>query len=299
LTSRTVKLLTVTGLILGIAGAGYVVAREPGSPTAVKAAVDQYVPNLPEPGGGGGAGGGKGRVDAAVPVGGSGVATLPGAVPTNLLVGPEACLNPIPDLEDLPDPKRGDIVNVGRGCGRVTVRVFVPRKNIYEVNDARRVPVGSIVDARRGVALMEAELSDTDDIDDDTRLVFLFDGVFKVFQDTDGDGTVELRLHGPDRGCDGESIPGFVNSADERFRERHHATHAGSGRSLWAKSEGGFLTRGREASATSDEGATWLVHDRCNGPTEVRVTDGDVDARDFAEDRTLTLSAGDSHVAGR
>jgi hypothetical protein len=73
LSSRIIKLLTVTALVLGIAGTGYVVAREPGSPTAVRAAVDQYVPNLPEPGGPGGVGsaaGGGGVAGGALAVSG-------------------------------------------------------------------------------------------------------------------------------------------------------------------------------------------------------------------------------------
>lgn len=68
-------------------------------------------------------------------------------------------------------------------------------------------------------------------------------------------------------------------------------------RRVWrADAHDRFRTRGRRGAA-SVRGTTWLVEDRCDGSTSVRLKKGSVNFRDFVEKRTVVVKRGETYVA--
>jgi len=140
-----------------------------------------------------------------------------------------------------------------------------------------RVPLGTIVDARRGRVRLTVAVTRSGRRE---RSVF-YGGKFVPLQRPAERSVTTLRLIGGDFGP--KACPpraSRVPAADRRRRIRR----------LWGDGKGRFRTRGRYSAATV-RGTRWLVEDRCQG-TLTRVARGEVEVEDFtAPDETQAAPA--------
>ena len=173
------------------------------------------------------------------------------------------------DLDDLPPPVHGELINVGYVSGEV----FYTTEDgeTFCLNGAVQIPVGSTIDTRNGKVELITEGS--------IRNAFFFDGLFEVLQDDGVDAATVLKLIGALEHCEG---------AD---------TDSPGGRQLWGDGEGEHRTQGTLGSA-SVRGTKWILQDRCNGTTYARVVDGEIELKDEKTGKTITLKAGESRTIG-
>ena len=154
-------------------------------------------------------------------------------------------------------------------------RTFVP------LREARSLPVGSILDTRRGTV----RLTSARDTRGAVQRGSFGAGVFQVRQSPRGGGLTELSLKGASfRSCGRARLSGNRALAAARRVSRRRI------RRLRGNANGRFRTRGRYSAATV-RGTTWTVTDRCDG-TLTKVTRGSVVVRDFRRRRNFTVRAG-------
>ena len=158
------------------------------------------------------------------------------------------------------------------------------------------VPVGSIIDARRGeIALVSAQ-----DARGAVQTGVFSGGKFEVRQTSGPNPITELLLRGGDfRRCGrrGEQADRAVQESATRLARRLTPTARAAGspvvRKLWGRDRSGrFRTRGRHAAATV-RGTRWVTEDRCEG-TRVAVTEGAVSVWPTAGGRSKLVRAGES-----
>jgi hypothetical protein len=155
-----------------------------------------------------------------------------------------------------------------------TIRVRRPgSRNFVVLGGADDIPLGSTVDAKRGVV----ELSSVPRAGGPVQKARFYDGIFVVRQPG---GITELRLSEALARCRGASA-----SAKPKRRR------------LWGEGSGAFRTTGRYSAATV-RGTKWLVQDSCAG-TLTRVTQGSVTVRDFRARKTVIVRAGKRYLAKR
>lgn len=123
------------------------------------------------------------------------------------------------------------------------------------------IPVGSIVDARKG----RAKITVASDAKGHTQSATFYGGIFKVLQKQAARPVAEMRL---------------VESLQSCRGSRH----------LWGDGKGRFRTRGRYAAATV-HGTQWVMKDTCSSTTTV-VARGTVQVEDFVRHTTVTVRAG-------
>ena len=198
------------------------------------------------------------------------------------------------------EPVLGKAVNVAPVKGRVLVSVpagaahasaTVPGlkgRRFVPLSEARQIPVGSILDARKGTV----RLTSASTASGTSQSAEFSSGVFEVRQSRrpSARGLTELRLKGSSfRACGGRSARRSASdvhtSRSSRRRIRRLRGH-GSGR---------FRTRGRYSAATV-RGTDWTVVDRCDG-TLTTVRQGTVAVRDFRRRKTVRVRAGKSYLA--
>jgi sugar lactone lactonase YvrE len=170
-------------------------------------------------------------------------------------------------------------------ASQVKGRRFVP------LSGARQIPVGSLLDTRRGTV----RLTSARDSAGTTQSGTFASGVFQVLQSRrrSAKGLTELRLKGSSfRTCSsrrssaraaGETV---ANGAARRRR---------TVRRLRSNARGRFRTRGRYSAATV-RGTRWEIRDRCDG-TLTKVTRGSVVVRDLRRRRNVKLRTGRSYLA--
>jgi hypothetical protein len=175
-------------------------------------------------------------------------------------------------------PELGESIGVDEQAGSVLVRVPGSPRPV-PVTDAASVPVGSIVDARKGTVALSSALPG------DARQTGTFHGgIFQVRQPTGARGMIELVLRGPLPVCKGGGARAAAASAKRPPR------------ALWGRDDHGrFRTRGSNSVATV-RGTAWYVEDRCDG-TLTRVSKGSVSVRDLHRQRTVMVNAGKSYLA--
>ena len=182
------------------------------------------------------------------------------------------------------EPILGVTIVGGPAQGAVAVRPpgasdFVP------LDGAAGIPVGSLVDARRGAVRIRSARDSRGSIQ-----VGVFGGsMFRVTQRRrDGAYTVLKLAGGNFQACRGRSAATGTASASGARRLRR----------LWGRSRGGrFRTRGQYGTATV-RGTVWSTADRCDG-TLVRVARGKVMVRDFKRRRSVLVRRGESYLARR
>jgi DNA-binding beta-propeller fold protein YncE len=174
-----------------------------------------------------------------------------------------------------PRPELGESVIVEPAAGRVRVRL-PGEENFVGLRTLRVIPVGSLVDARRGKAL----LSSVRDRGGSVQQGHFSQGLFQVRQRRSERFVTELVL----RGKIGPCPRGDDASASARRTRR-----------LWGNGKGRFRTRGRYSSGAV-RGTRWLVADSCKGTLTV-VRRGRVAVRDFTRDLTTVLEKGERYLA--
>jgi hypothetical protein len=207
-----------------------------------------------------------------------------------------------PDIDDLdnvstvglPAPTLGTLANVTPLSGTVTVALpgstarasaTVPGlkgRNFVPLSEARQLPIGSILDTRRG----RARLTTARGTPGATQTGEFTSGVFQVLQSRNprARGLTELRLKG-------------VSFARCRSRKAAQASRRSRRtiRRLRANANGRFRTRGRYSSATV-RGTEWTTTDRCDG-TLTAVRRGRVVVRDLRRKRNVLVRAGRRYLA--
>jgi hypothetical protein len=147
------------------------------------------------------------------------------------------------------------------------------------------LPVGSVVDARKGSVELGSETSTGSE-----QHVVVGGSVFAIRQNPALKGTTDLVLQGGDFSACRTPRSGIARAAS-RSRAK---TSDGVIRALWGSGKGRFRTKGRSATA-SVRGTQWVTVDRCHGTT-VRVIEGVVDVRDHARGTTVAVRAGGRRV---
>jgi hypothetical protein len=181
------------------------------------------------------------------------------------------------DLKGVPLPKQGRSMIVAAARG--TVRVRVPGSDRFvDLDEAGRVPIGSLIDARHGRVHLATAVSGR------VQAGLFWGSQFKPGQSRHGNGMTTLSLRG------GAVCPSATPAVASRKTKRKRR------RGLWARDHGGlYRTRGNDSVATV-RGTRWLTKDRCNG-TLTRVKSGVVSVRDLGRHKRVTVKAGHSYFA--
>jgi hypothetical protein len=235
------------------------------------------------------------RNDDGLSLGADVAFTTPGLIPTpsapSPLPGGEGGAGSVPSADDddagdsdagpapaLAPPELGESVAVAPRAGTVLVRLPGSTRTIA-LSDAASIPVGSIVDTRKGTVTLRSEVPGAD-----TQAGTFHGGLFEVRQPVGGRGMTELVLRGPMPSCTG----GGARAAAVAGKRPPRA--------LWGRDDHGrFRTRGSNSVATV-RGTAWYVEDRCDG-TLTRVSKGSVSVRDLRRERTVIVKAGKSYLA--
>jgi len=152
-------------------------------------------------------------------------------------------------------------------------------RTFVRLTGARQIPVGSLVDTRRGTVRLTSATNARGAVQSGDFSA----GVFQVLQSRRLHGLTDLNLAGGSfRACTART--GQATVASSRVIRR-----------LRGSARGRYRTRGRYSAATV-RGTIWDTVDRCDG-TLTRVTRGVVVVRDFRKRRNITVRAGKSYLA--
>jgi CSLREA domain-containing protein len=178
----------------------------------------------------------------------------------------------------LPPPEPGETVNAEPRSG--TVKVKVPgSKRFVALADGEQLPVGTVVDARKGHVTLVAAA----DKNGATATAEFWAGIFKIAQTRGKKPITTLAL------TEKLSCPkrGKASTAAKRKKKRR----------LWGNGTGRFRTKGSYSSATV-RGTKWLTQDTCTS-TLTRVVQGTVSVRDLVKKKIVVVKAGKRYVAKR
>jgi hypothetical protein len=192
-----------------------------------------------------------------------------------------------------PKPVAGESVNLELVSGVVELRC-PGEEEASRLVDFKQVPLGCLINTRRGVVDLAASKGSSGEVQD----AHFWGGVFITDQEAGDDEIVDLELAGR-RMCErrGDQPPPGPASGQRRGRPLTvRARGKGGGRKLWGSGKGNYKTSGSYGSATV-RGTTWLVVDRCDASTLIRVGEGTVWARDFVQDKTVVLTTGEQYLA--
>jgi hypothetical protein len=190
------------------------------------------------------------------------------------------------------EPVKGEVfVSVPSGAARVSASVpGLKGRRFVPLSEARQIPVGSLLDTRRGTV----RLTSARDSKGTTQSSEFLSGVFQVLQSRkrSAKGLTELRLKGSSfSAC-------ATRSRGKRSSTRAEASRRLSRRTirrLRGRGRGRFRTRGRYGAATV-RGTDWTVFDRCDG-TLTKVKRGKVAVLDFRRRKSILVRAGKSYLA--
>jgi len=181
-----------------------------------------------------------------------------------------------------PKPVAGETLNLEAAEGNV--QLLCPGEDSYaRLVGFKQVPVGCLINTRHGTVDLTASKGSSGELQN----ADFWGGVFIATQDKGDNKEVELKLAGR-RMCERRDSNGRPVATLSR--------RGNSGRKLWGSGKGDYSTSGSHGSATV-RGTTWLVVDRCDASTLIKVIEGIVWVRDFVKDISLTLTAGQQYVA--
>jgi hypothetical protein len=194
------------------------------------------------------------------------------------------------ELDKPEKPKQGEHMNAAPQSGVVLIRL--PGSNrMVPLKDGASIPVGSVVDARRG----KVRLDSAPDSAGHPQFANFSGAIFQVLQGHTGEVVTEIRLRGRKLGickqqARRQSVFGrsFVQLASMSAKRRPLSK-------LWGSGKGHFRTRGRHGTATV-RGTVWLTADYCEG-TLVKVKRGLVGVTDLHLHKTVEVPAGHSYFA--
>jgi hypothetical protein len=180
-----------------------------------------------------------------------------------------------------PPPVIGETVTVAVVKGKIKVRP--PRGRRFRLLGVASIPVGSLIDARRGTVALRTALGSSGA----TQTGTFRGGQFRVRQKAAAGGLTDIVIRGGNfRRC-GRGGRAVAQASGRRGRRV---------RRLWSRDRHGrFRTHGRNSVATA-RGTAWLTVDRCDG-TLTRVTEGAVEVRHKRKRRTVLVRKGHSYLA--
>jgi hypothetical protein len=207
---------------------------------------------------------------------GDGIQDASDACPTTFAQTPNGCPAP------LPSPVIGEMVVAAVVSGRVTVALPGRPLRFIPLSEAREIPVGSVVDTRRGTI----RLTSARDSAGRAQSGDFSGGLFQVRQSRSRSarGLTDLVLKG-----------GSFRSCGATRGKRASASQSRTVRRLRSNARGRFRTSGRNSSATV-RGTRWETIDRCDG-TLTKVQRGTVVVRDFRKKKNVFVKAGKSYLA--
>jgi hypothetical protein len=165
-----------------------------------------------------------------------------------------------------------------------TIELLCPgEKSSAPLTDFKQVPMGCLINTRHGVVDLTASKGSSGE----TQGAHFWGGVFVATQDEGDNQVVNLKLAGK-RMCEKRDQEAKVTARISRARNK--------GRQLWGSGKGNYTTSGSYGSATV-RGTTWLVKDRCDAATLIKVAEGVVSVRDFVNETTATITAGQQYLA--
>jgi hypothetical protein len=178
----------------------------------------------------------------------------------------------------LPPPVIYKSVNLLPSSGKVLVKIPGSKKFVL-INDGQQVPLGTIVDVRKGrVTLIAAA-----DANGGTAQAVFYGGIFKLGQTKARTPITVLSLVEKLTGCKAKGTASIARKKKVRKRR------------LWGDGKGSFQTKGKHSAATV-VGTKWLVEDRCTS-TLTKVARGKVKVRDFGKRKTVFVKAGKMYIA--
>ncbi len=186
---------------------------------------------------------------------------------------------------DAAEPVFGATVATTTKRGKIKVRP-PGAKEFVEIEEKTAIPVGSVVDARKG----EVKITSAVDAGGAAQAASFEGAKFVVKQRGSGLTTVKL-VGGNFSKCKptgARSTQRFIKDGARRRRVI---------RRMWGRGKGKFRTRGRYASATV-RGTVWRTIDRCDG-TLIRVKRGVVVVRDVNRKRSVAVKAGERYLVKR
>ena len=179
---------------------------------------------------------------------------------------------PPPPAKELPDPVPHKNVNALPKKG--TVKIKLPGSDEFvELTEGQQIPLGTIVDTRKGKVTIVAAAGSGQTAD-------FYDGLFKLSQ-TKGNKPITVLTLVEKLSCAKKN----ANAAAKKKRKRR----------LWGDGKGRFRTKGKHSAATV-VGTKWLVRDTCT-TTTTRVVNGKVRVRDFVKKKNVIVKAGKKYVA--
>jgi hypothetical protein len=181
--------------------------------------------------------------------------------------------DPPPQPSQDPQPEFKETVVVDEVSGTVKVRLAGTNRFV-SLNSVRDVPMGSEIDARKGVVELVSVASDGGT----PQTAKFSEGIFRVNQS----GAVTVLTLTEKLSC---GTAGKASIAAKKAKKRR----------LWGDGSGKFRTKGKHSAATV-VGTKWLVADTCT-TTLTRVVRGKVKVRDFVKRKTVTVKAGGRYTA--
>lgn len=210
---------------------------------------------------------------------------------------PEAAPAPVAPATTA-EPEMGEKMVVAPVEG--TVKVKERGASSYTpLGAGEEVPVGSVVDSRRGAVKLTSEVTGGR-----VQTATFGDGLFQVRQSNGRRGLTEIILRGGNFAvCGTRSRRGSVLAGRATGRaagvarpQPQQRRRKRPKRRLWAKDNGGrFRTHGRNSVATV-RGTRWVTTDTCAG-TRTTVTEGAVAVRNSVTRRTVIVRRGQSYLA--
>jgi hypothetical protein len=163
-------------------------------------------------------------------------------------------------------------------------------KNFSPLVGVTVIPVGSIINTRRGTILLTAATGELGNRDPDNSMEF-FDGLFKIKQGAATDAPAIAKLMGKlSCGDGGKKSMASASSGPQAVAAGRRK------RRLWGRGSGSYGTAGGGGTG-SVVGTTWLTKETCNG-TFFKVTEGVgivVDAKGKKKD--VFLEPGETYFA--
>jgi streptogramin lyase len=180
-----------------------------------------------------------------------------------------------------PVPVMGRQASIGILSGAILVRLAGSR-SFVALSGAAVVPIGSVIDATRGVLELVTAINSAGA----TQSATIWGGVFQVMQTSAGHGMTNLILTGAPLKCS-PRLKAHASSARSRRPKS---------RSIWAEDKHGrYSTHGANSVATV-LGTRWETVDTCAG-TLTRVTRGRVRVRSLHGRSSVIVAAGHSFLA--
>jgi hypothetical protein len=189
-------------------------------------------------------------------------------------------------------PALAETLSTAPARGTVLVRTPGSMRSVA-LDGAAGIPVGSVVDARRGAIVLRTALPGGD-----VQEATVGGAKFQLRQSKSG--MTSIRLRGGDFSACRSDAPA-ARAAAAHMARAGHPTRRGRGRSavvrrLWARDDHGrFRTHGANSVATV-RGTSWVTVDRCDGTLTI-VLKGEVVVHDERTRRNVTVSAGERYLA--